>query len=118
MRKKTALLGVLIMTFLSQSCYYDNREELYQNFPQDCITTGLTFSADIKPIVNVCLDCHFSGGESPTLNTVQDFRDNEINVLDRISRPLGEGGIMPPNGPMPKCNIDKITQWYLDGALE
>lgn len=32
--------------------------------------------------------------------------------------PPGNGGVMPPNGLLPQCEIDTIRQWIVDGALE
>lgn len=119
MKIKTTFI-IALAALIVGSCYYDNEEELYQNFPQDCDTQTLTYTIDIKSIVDVnCTVCHSpSGGFLPHLNTYQAMLSNEFGVTDRINRPLGDASLMPPTGQMNSCNIEKINQWYLQGALE
>jgi hypothetical protein len=112
------VLAIISTCFLT-SCYYDNKEELYQNYPQDCITTGLTYSMDIKPIMDrACVDCHSPGGNASfwPLTTYTEVLAQESSILDRISRPNGSSGAMPPSGQLEKCEIDRINMWFADGA--
>lgn len=108
-----------VLLFLS-SCYYDNKEELYQNIPQDCETSGLTYTQDIAPLISQnCLGCHSTnGGFFPVLETLQQMRSNEVEITFRITKSLGDPLVMPQGGPMPKCAVDQILAWYADGAPE
>ena len=85
---------------------------MYQNFPQDCVTTDMTYDFDIKPIIDSkCVDCHGPGGNASgiPLTTYSEVMSKETSLLDRISRPSGSQGAMPPNGQLQKCSIDKIN---------
>ena len=117
--KIKAVFAFLALATLS-SCYYDNKEELYQNFPQDCVTSGLTYTNDISTMISDnCVQCHSaSGGQFPFLETYQEVRSNEIEVVFRITKSVGDPLVMPQGGPMPKCSIDQILAWYADGAPE
>ena len=115
--KLKVLFALVFLTGLS-SCYYDNKEELYLEFPNDCITTEMTYTLNIQSIVSTnCLGCHAAGGVAlPTLETIDQLKTNKIKIIDRITRELGDPAVMPQGGPMAKCNIDQILAWYADGA--
>jgi len=116
--KSAAVLMVFIMA--TTSCYYDNRQDVYQNFPNFCDTTGLRYTIDIKPIVDVSCanpNCHSpAGGQQPLLNTIDGLKNNEQKVRTRINLPVGSPGKMPLGGTLSDCNIDKIDAWFDDGA--
>jgi uncharacterized membrane protein len=115
--KSAAIITFFVFTI--SACYYDNEEDLYRNFPQNCETTSLTYTNDIKEIIDDrCVTCHQPGGIAATwpLTTYEEVKAQEAGVVDRINRPFGDGEIMPPGGNMSNCKIDKINAWYLDGA--
>ena len=87
--KIRTVFAVLALSFFS-GCYYDIEEDLYQDFPQDCETSGLTYTQDISPLISQnCLVCHStSGGFFPVLETLQQMRSNEVEVSFRIAKPL------------------------------
>lgn len=106
--------------FAVTGCYYDNAEEMYENFPQDCDVSAVSYSTDIVPILDQnCLSCH--SGSAPQANldlsTYQNVSDNAASVRNRINLPPGDPLLMPQDGPMIKCNIDKINNWIDQGAL-
>jgi hypothetical protein len=113
------VIAVLGITFLN-GCFYDNKEDLYKDFPQDCNTTGLTYTQDISPLISQnCLGCHSTaGGFFPVLETLQQMRANEVEVTFRITKSIGDPLVMPKGGPMQKCSVDQILTWYADGAPE
>lgn len=117
--KRRSVFIVFVLVALS-SCYYDNKEELYQNIPQDCETSGLTYTNEIAPLIaQNCLVCHSTnGGFFPILETLQQLRSNEVEVTFRVTKPLGDPLVMPQGGPMSKCSVDQILAWYADGAPE
>ena len=44
--------------------------------------------------------------------------NSRLYVIMTQPVPPGNGGLMPPNGILPVCEIQAIRQWILDGALE
>jgi len=116
-------LFLLLATLIQQSCYYDNREDLYAQFEPECITETVSFSADIAPIINT--NCAFSGchaGPSPSagldLSSHPSISNAVLNgrVLNRINLNNGDGGQMPPTGKLSDCTILLIEEWALNGA--
>jgi hypothetical protein len=116
LRRIILMLGLVALA----SCYYDVEEELYPNNP--CQTTNMSFTADIKPIIDQnCVGCH--SGPAPnaqidlsTYDGVKQVADNG-KLLDVISRPNGDPSLMPPSGKLSDCKIRKINSWVIDGAL-
>ena len=114
---------ILILAFISGfvvSCYYDNAEDLYQDFPKDCDLQAVSYSMDVVPILDQnCLSCH--GSTAPQagldLSTYNNVFANKEKVRNRITKPIGDPLLMPPGGPMIKCNVDKINFWIDQGAL-
>ena len=112
---KIALLGLIGLT----SCYYDVEENLYPK--SECVTTDLSFEADIMPILERnCYSCH-----SAAANTANVTLEGHGQLLQHISNGRLLGAIRHDPGftPMPQgapkliaCDIDKIEQWVSDGA--
>ena len=76
----------------------------------------VTYTNAIKSIIdNNCTNCHGSvpsNGASIPLNTHLSVKVSADNVIDRISRAQGAGGMAPKNGPrLPQSTIDKIINW-------
>lgn len=115
-------LIILVATaWFAASCYYDNAEELYQNYNQTCDTSVVSFAQDVMPIIdNACVSCH--GNISPSAGlTLTDYGTITASlqkVEDRINRPNGDPLVMPQSGPMIRCNIDKINAWINQGAMD
>lgn len=112
---KSVLTFVLLMVVVA--CYYDNREDILSEFPPtDCDTLVVQYSADIQPILQAnCYSCHNSsitngGLDLTTYPNVKTVIDNG-KLIDRITRPSGTAGAMPPGGPLSDCNIAKIKAW-------
>jgi hypothetical protein len=121
---------VLAVPLLVSQCYYDNKEELYQNL-QDaeeevCPTDSLSYSQDIAPILEAnCATsgCHLgpNGTRGLDLSQYADVKfiaekeiDDRGGLLNRIN---GIGPIMPQSGSLPACEIEKITAWIDQGVL-
>jgi hypothetical protein len=104
-----------LSSLLFTSCYYDNAEDLYQNFQTDCDTTVISFSEDVMPIINQnCISCHGTVAPSAGLmltnhTQIADAVANR-DLLGRVLLPPGNPSRMPPSG-MSDCNIDKIKAW-------
>jgi hypothetical protein len=112
---KIALLSLVGFT----SCYYDVEENLYPK--NECVTTNLSFVADIQPILERnCYACH-----SAAANTANVTLEGHSQLLHQISNGRLLGAIRHDQGytPMPQgapkliaCDIAKIEQWVNDGA--
>ena len=118
---KLIALTTLVSIGLSQ-CYYDNKEELYQNFEEpSCETTDMSYEFDIKNIIEsncAVSGCHVapirqSGLDLSQFADVKQIADNG-SLVNRIT---GVGPIMPQSGPLPPCEIEKITAWVNQGSL-
>lgn len=98
------------------ACYYDNEVEQYGILT--CDTTTISFNRDVMPIIqNNCVSCHQPGAQqsnSPMTNYAQikAYVQNR-QLSNRIN---GIGGLMPPSGKMPLCNIQIIEAWLNIGA--
>lgn len=109
-------LGALFVT----ACYYDNAEDLYQNFPKACDVSAVSYSIDIRPIINQnCVSCHGAVALLAGLNlsTYDNVKANSAKIKDRINRSVSDALLMPQGGPMPQCSIEKVTAWIDAGAL-
>lgn len=120
MKNIYSALIVFSLFFLS-SCFYDNKEDLFQIDP-DCDTSIIGYSGIIKPIIdNRCYACHATGIELGNVDledftSLKTYVDNET-LLKSIKH---EAGISPmPQGAekMPDCEISKIEKWITNGAL-
>lgn len=100
------------------SCYYDNKEDLYQYYELSCDTTAISYQTDILPIIqSQCVSCHTSANPDGgvALETFADVQFYGANGSLHGSV-IGDGyAIMPPSGVMVTCNIDKIEAWVRAG---
>ncbi|MFT3701867.1 MAG: hypothetical protein QM802_05845 [Agriterribacter sp.] len=89
--------------------------------PQQCDTTGMTYSSDILPIItNNCYSCHGSGNITDDINL-----DGYSNLKTYVDNGYLIGAITHASGytPMPynseklsDCEINKIKAWINSGA--
>jgi len=78
-------------------------------------TPGPLFSAMKTVIAQKCVSCHNS---TRTLGG-QDY-SSDCNIVaskTRIKVRAVDEGTMPPNGPLPQADKDKITAWFNAGGL-
>lgn len=109
--------------FLMNACYFDNREELYQNLNQPCDLSGLGYQTNVKPIISA--SCGFSGCHDPNTKAggvdLNDFQQistsGKSGVL--VNRLKGIGGSQMPlsASPLTDCQIQIIEEWVAAGAL-
>jgi len=122
--KKSILLFSIAASIIifTQSCYYDNKEDLYQFFDDaTCDTTAVSLINDIVPIMDqFCAVCH---------NDVQQDGNVNLNGYDNLKLYGGLGSLhgsvahqvgyspMPSAGQLiPQCDQDKIKAW-IDGGM-
>lgn len=114
---KKLVLFFAFSAIMVSSCYYDNAEELYQ---ESCDVSAVTYSEDVSIIIaNNCVICHnASDPDRLDLTIYNNVFDNSVDIKRRINLPLGAPEAMPDSGPMSRCNIDKVTTWIDQGAIE
>jgi hypothetical protein len=105
------------------SCYYDNEEELYPSV--SCETTGMSLQTDIEPILERnCYRCH-SVVNSPANGNIILEGHNELikyvnsgELLGAIKRESGFSPMPKDASKLSNCDIAKIENWVLEGALD
>ncbi len=103
-----------IITFLSFSCYYDNKEALYPSIDSTCDTTLVTYKVTIVQILSKdCYSCHSNStaaafGSNIRLENHSDVVANSARVTPAIKH-TGSASPMPKNGS--KISSCSITQW-------
>lgn len=122
--KKGILLLITGAGLFASSCYYDNKEDLYQFVGSGCDTTGVTFAADVLPVFQqncAIAGCHSSASMQSNLDlgTYEDINTIALDgrLMTRITKPEGDPLMMPPGAKLPDCTIDKIQAWINNGAL-
>lgn len=117
--KLTKLLFLSVLLAACSSNTYDDVEADILPLPE------LVTYQDVQSIFNnACLQCHSNppqNGAPMSLEGFQSVRDAMLtgDVIDRISRPEGESGLMPLGGPrLPQNSINLIVEWLEDGLLE
>jgi hypothetical protein len=122
MLKQTISCSLLAIGLLLQCCYYDNEAVLYKNGGGTvCDTTNVTYSQTIAPIMsNNCNSCHWSGAGIGVI-TIDYTNLNIIVANGKLSKSVNwTGGAIPmPLGgqKLSSCDLDKITKWINNGAL-
>ena len=112
-----AIIFAVLAIFAQSSCYYDNEVEQYG--VTVCDTVGISYIADVKPIVDAnCISCHAPGGqqESSPFTTYEELKlyTTDRQIVDRV---YGSGAaIMPPSGAVSDCAQLKIKAWVDAGA--
>lgn len=117
------ILGILIIIFFLQSCYYDKEEILYPTTQDDCKSENSDFATVKITIQENCLSCH-SNSSANTLGgsvKLEDYADVK-NVADN-GKLLGSikhessYSAMPKNGAkLNDCKISQIENWINSGT--
>ena len=123
MIKHFVLFFTVLLVFLvgMNSCYYDNAEDLYPG--SSCDTTNISYSNDLRPLLDescAYVGCHAGNSPSAQLD-LTDYQDvkriaDNGQLVNRISRPSGDPGLMPPGGRLGMCSIEQIEAWVASGA--
>jgi hypothetical protein len=89
---------------------------------EECVTTGLTYGKDIKPLLSNCANagCHVSNA---AIGSLANYEDTKLYVS--FGRILGSVKHEKGFSPMPKgsskwsdCNISKLDAWIKAGMPE
>lgn len=114
------LIIYLLLALLVISCTNSSPDDLIDDTPLPVV---VTYDVDIAPIMqSQCVNCHNSNFASGNLNlenyTLVRASTENGNLIDRITRNVGDPLLMPQNGQLPQASIDIIIQWQADGFLE
>ena len=120
--KKALVLAVIVLPFAG--CHNDKADKLYPTpGVVVCDTTNVKYASDIKPIFDAKCNtsgCHNTGGlggyDFTTQAGIQPVALNG-KIVGSINWSTGFSA-MPKNLPkLSQCEIDKITRWINQGAL-
>ena len=120
--KKILVFTTLLLLFIFQSCYFDNKEDLYQFADTVCDFTQVSYTNDVSPVLTqYCMSCH---SESTKFGNVSLEGHNNVKIyanngsLYGAVAHTGNYSIMPPSGQkIPPCDIDKLKAWIDAGSL-
>lgn len=118
---KRIAVFILAATLLA-GCYNDDKETLYPTAV--CNTTSVTYNLVVKPImVKSCAysGCHSGAAPASGLDLSTHTSVQAIALNGKLSGVINHTtGFSPmPKGAakLSKCEIDQITKWTTDGAL-
>lgn len=123
MKNTNLLILVSVLLFFLSSCYYDNKEDLYQYAQTEpCVIASAVYSSEIVQIMaSECYSCHSNVDQQGNINlegydNVKKYVDDG-SLLGSIEH-TGGFSVMPPSGvKIPKCDIEKVRLWINEGAL-
>ncbi len=113
------IIGIFLIIFTLQSCYYDKEEILYPVINNECDTISVNYSITVADIISQnCLSCHSnasastSGGGIP-LEDYSDVKANADNgkLLGSIKHEAGYSQMPKDGSKLNDCNISKIEIW-------
>jgi hypothetical protein len=109
------------------SCSKDNETDVDNNpgtgGTNGCDTTSMTFSANVKPILETnCYGCHSNANFSISGVKLEDHADVKLraeagSLLGTISHATGYPPMPQGGAKLSACNINKIRAWINQGAL-
>lgn len=120
---KTNAIILFLSLLVLGACVWENEEDLDAMVPDtpgnpdgggdelDCST--ITLSGDITPIIES--SCAVPGCHGANRSPLMTSPDLIIAVADRILART-QAGTMPPSGPLPAADIEKIECWVNAGA--
>ena len=99
----------LLLVFGFFSC----ERNVEQDGEGDLCDPDISFVQDVEPIINGrCLECH-SGTQFPDLRTFSGITDNALIIRQQVV-----SGAMPIGSTLPEEQIDLISCWIDNGALD
>lgn len=111
MKKIKHIFLVFILLISCESRTYDEISD------KTFISETITYNRDIKAIVTTnCIGCHSPGVQDFT--NYNNVKNNIDNIINRISKPIGDPGKMPQGGSLSQSQIDIFVKWKSDGLKE
>ena len=119
--KSTIILSMIALLF--SSCYYDNEEDLYPFYENNCDTTSVSYSLTVKPILErSCVSCHQAS--NPSGNVLLDTYDgvkaaaNNGSLYGSINHDDGYTAMPLGGGKLSNCSIAQVKSWIDNGSLD
>ena len=111
---------LLCFVTLLVSCTYDKEDVLYGTI--QCDTSAVSYTAEIVPIFNNnCNSCHNVTDRQGDINlsTYSDVLQvvNNGKVIGSINHEYGFSAMPQGAAKLSQCNIDMISAWIHQGAL-
>lgn len=127
MIKKFIIITAISLMYLLvfEGCHYDKADVLYPSNKNDCDTTTVRLSVEIKSILDAnCKSCHeegaFTGIDLYDYNIISALAlDGDHTYGSLLSSVLHKGGAPPmPDGEpqLQECDLNKIAAWVHAGA--
>ena len=106
------------MVTVVNACYYDNEVDLY---PDNCSTTGVTYSGYVKPFIDNNCSCHVKGSINGGVNLdgyilMKTYVSNG-KFIKSIKHESGVSPMPPSTTKTGACEISKLDAWITGGAL-
>ena len=110
--KKTALFILIALpVILFSSCENNIEENIDELIVNDC-NPAISYTQQIKPIIDTnCLQCH-NGNQFPDLRTYQSIKNNISIIKEEI-----ETKRMPLRGSLSTTEIETFVCWVNNGSL-
>lgn len=112
------MMCIISLALVSIACESRTYEEISDKTP---VTELVTYNKDVKPIIEAnCIICHSAGGAASfqPFTSYNQVKNNIDNIINRISRPIGDPQKMPQGGSLSPSQIKIITKWKADGLTE
>ncbi|NOR88379.1 MAG: hypothetical protein GQ527_12290 [Bacteroidales bacterium] len=119
--KSMVLLSLIALIF--SSCYYDNEEDLYPFYENNCDTTSVSYSLTVKPMLDrSCVSCHQASNPSggvllDTYEQVKLVADNG-RLWGSVNHENGYTAMPQGGGKLSSCSLGQIKSWIDNGSLD
>jgi cytochrome c5 len=121
--KKTfkALLALGFISLIFSGCYYDNEEDLYPFYENNCDTTAVSYSLTVRTVLDAsCVSCHQPSNPSGNvlLDTYQNVKTNADNgrLWGSINHDPGFVAMPQGGGSLSNCSLAQIKAWINSGS--
>jgi hypothetical protein len=118
--------GLVIVSMLVDSCYYDKESDLYPTTTTTCDTTTVKFATVISPLIaNSCATsgCHSASSSAAGINlsshaAIKNYiTGSKAAFLGSINQTGGYSKMPKGAGKFADCDITKLTAWINAGLL-
>jgi len=111
MKKKVLFILITLPIILFSSCENNVEENIDELIVNEC-DPAISFTEDIKSIIDTnCLQCH-NGNQFPDLRTYQSIKNNISIIKEEI-----ETRRMPLGGSLSTTEIETFLCWVNNGSL-
>ena len=121
MMKKYFMLGFCSIILFMQSCYFDNKEDLFQYLDSSCNFIEVSYQNDVLPVLQSdCISCHNQNDPQGNVDlegyTAVKIHADNGSLYGSIAHEVNYS-VMPPSGQkINACAIEKIKAWVEAGA--